>query len=52
MSDDIRTNDEIMDAIEDHLCKTVNLRTAHKIIRSMSSEDLTCYYEENCKKEA
>lgn len=47
------TNNEILDAIQKHLIASgVDIKRARKIILSMSSEDLTCYYEEKCKKEA
>ena len=50
MSNEHKTNEEILDAIQKHLVDSgVELKRAKKIIRSMSSEDLTCYYEENCK---
>jgi hypothetical protein len=45
-----KSNDDILYAIRKNLSsKGLEPKNITKIIRNMSDEDLTCYYEENCK---
>jgi hypothetical protein len=46
----IKSNDEIIYAIRKHMMNLgIDQSRIKQIIRGMSDDDLTCYYEEKCK---